>query len=324
MAGIGLWRVGNAAPRRLQVADSVAERQLEDWIEGDPRLLEQGLEIVARQLRTDGGPLDLLGLDAQGRWVLIEIKRDRLRREVLSQAIDYASCLAAMVPQDLFAQCDAYLSSRSKPAVADLLRQRGVTASGEEGLEPVIYLVGTGIDPGLTRMVDYLAGNTSMSIRLVTFSVFVGHADDLIVTRELHEVDRPTATATPTTGSSVPTLDELQAQAEEHKAGAIWRQVVSTAEQAGLYPRRYSKSVMLAPPQNKTRCAIYLPTQYRKTEGVTHAYIAADVFEEFLNIPQDRVANLLGQEWVELRPDTVEQFCSGLSQLLAETNSNDR
>lgn len=321
MAGIGLWRIGDAEPRRLHVADSITERQLEDWIEKDPRMLEQGLEIVARQLRTDGGPLDLLGLDAQGRWVLIEIKRDRLRREVLSQAIDYASCLAAMDPQDLFAQCDAYLSGRSKPGVAELLRQRGVTAHGDEGLEPVIYLVGTGLDPGLTRMIDYLSGTASLSIRLVTFSVFAGYADEVLITRELHEADEPAASAASTSKGEIPSLDELQAQAEEHNAGAIWRRLVSTGEEAGLYPRRYKKSVMLTPQRNKTRCAIFLPTQHRKSDGVTHAYIAADVFEEFFNIPQDRVTEVLGHKWIELGPDTVERFCEGLTQLLGNRHT---
>lgn len=319
MAGIGLWAADRDGPRRLQVTESIAERQLEEWIEHDPQLLEQGLQIVARQLRTAGGPLDLLGIDAQGRWVLIEIKRDRLRREVLAQAIDYASCLAAMDPQELFAQCDAYLSGRSRPAVVELLRGRGV-AMHDEGLEPVIYLVGTGIDHGLTRMVEYLAKTATMSIRLVTFSVFSGHNGGIFITREIHEADQPPVARASTQAAELPSLDELQAQAEEHHAGVVWRQLVSAGEEAGLHARRYKKSVMLTPPQNRTRCAIYLPTDRRKIDGVAHAYVAADVFEEFLGVPQNRVAGRLGSEWVAVGQDGVDQFCEGIRELLEESN----
>ena len=77
MNAIGLWQIAEAGPARLVVASVAAERDLEDWIERDPALLERGLVIVGRQLRLEGGPLDLLTLDPQGRWVLIEIKRER-------------------------------------------------------------------------------------------------------------------------------------------------------------------------------------------------------------------------------------------------------
>jgi RecB family endonuclease NucS len=90
MNTIGLWHILDAGPERLQHAEVSVERDLEDWIEHDPSLLERGLVIVGRQIRLEGGPLDLLALDQQGRWVLIEMKRERLRREVIAQAIDYA------------------------------------------------------------------------------------------------------------------------------------------------------------------------------------------------------------------------------------------
>ena len=93
MDSIGLWQIANDGPTRLSPAPLDREKQLEDWIERDPALLERGLVIVARQLRLDGGPLDLLALDPQGRCVLIEIKRERLRREVIAQTSDDASCL---------------------------------------------------------------------------------------------------------------------------------------------------------------------------------------------------------------------------------------
>ena len=73
MTGIGLWSIADGMPARLTADEVERERFLEDWIEADPDLLERGLTIVARQLRLEGCPLDLLAIDQQGRWVLIEI-----------------------------------------------------------------------------------------------------------------------------------------------------------------------------------------------------------------------------------------------------------
>lgn len=154
MDTIGLWHITDTGPARLQSTELGAERDLEDWIERDPALLERGLVIIGRQIRLEGGPLDLLALDPQGRWVLIEIKRERLRRDVLAQAIDYASCLHRLDPAWLREQCDGYLRSKGRAETLDaLLEQRGRSLEAEaDGRDVVIYLVGTGLDPGLERM----------------------------------------------------------------------------------------------------------------------------------------------------------------------------
>ena len=56
----------------------------------NPTLLPGDLKIVGRQVKLDGGTLDLLAIDWQRRWVVIEIKRGRLYRKAVAQALDYA------------------------------------------------------------------------------------------------------------------------------------------------------------------------------------------------------------------------------------------
>jgi hypothetical protein len=41
------------------------------------------------------GPIDLLGIDKAGNTVIVEIKREKLPREALTQAIDYACVVSA-------------------------------------------------------------------------------------------------------------------------------------------------------------------------------------------------------------------------------------
>ena len=56
-------------------------------------MLMPGLKLVGRQTPTEGGPLDLLGVDEDGRLVVFELKREMLSREAVAQVIDYASYL---------------------------------------------------------------------------------------------------------------------------------------------------------------------------------------------------------------------------------------
>ena len=48
---------------------------LEETLVRNPDLLIPGLRLVGRQTPTDGGPLDLLGVDEDGRLIVFELKR---------------------------------------------------------------------------------------------------------------------------------------------------------------------------------------------------------------------------------------------------------
>lgn len=67
---------------------------LEEWIVSNPSIVSSDLVIIGKQVQTKSGPLDLLALDKSGNTVIIELKRDKLPREALAQAIDHASDIA--------------------------------------------------------------------------------------------------------------------------------------------------------------------------------------------------------------------------------------
>ena len=69
------------------------ESLLEETLVRNPDLLIPGLRLVGRQTPTDGGPLDLVGVDEDGRLIVFELKRGTLSRDAVAQIIDYASDL---------------------------------------------------------------------------------------------------------------------------------------------------------------------------------------------------------------------------------------
>ena len=100
MKNLKIWAIGNddtAAVTPLNSAEQAeSEWLLEDILTRNPGMLEDGLTLVGRQTETAGGPLDLLGVDSNGRLVVFELKRGMLNRDAIAQVIDYASYVDQM------------------------------------------------------------------------------------------------------------------------------------------------------------------------------------------------------------------------------------
>src|SRR5437764_1135300 len=86
-----IWKVGTQ-PQPLIESSLAAESLLEEMIVANPLLMSDEWMLIGRQEGTGfGGRIDLLAIAPDGTLVLIEIKRDRTPREVVAQALDYAS-----------------------------------------------------------------------------------------------------------------------------------------------------------------------------------------------------------------------------------------
>lgn len=71
----------------------VDEKILEDFLERHIEELEKGLKLVGRQYPTISGPIDLLAKDNNGRFVVIELKKNRVSDKVIGQVSRYVSFL---------------------------------------------------------------------------------------------------------------------------------------------------------------------------------------------------------------------------------------
>src|SRR5690349_9033672 len=96
-----LFKVSGSDLVPLQRARLATEDQIEGWIARDPRRIGLEVMIIGRQIITAfGGRIDLLGLDRDGNSMIIELKRDRTPREIVSQVLDYASWVRKLTPKE--------------------------------------------------------------------------------------------------------------------------------------------------------------------------------------------------------------------------------
>jgi hypothetical protein len=89
---------GDGSPRptqgRTAVRPTLAERNLEDFIVHQLEAIEPGLRLEKRQLSTPAGRLDLLCKDANGNYVVVELKRTQGTDQVVGQILRYMGWLS--------------------------------------------------------------------------------------------------------------------------------------------------------------------------------------------------------------------------------------
>jgi hypothetical protein len=136
--------------------------------------------LIGRQERTTGGPLDLLAIAPDGALVLIELKRERTPREVVAQAIDYASWVEGLEAEDIAAIYARFSSGRD--LAADFQAQFGQRLDEETLNEShQIVIVAASLDESSERIAAYL-NKRGIAINVLCFQVF-GFADHQLLSR---------------------------------------------------------------------------------------------------------------------------------------------
>jgi Holliday junction resolvase-like predicted endonuclease len=289
---------------------------LEEWIEREPGLLEEGLTIVGRQVQLAAGPVDLLAVDPQGQWVVVELKRAAVRRDAVAQALDYASCVASMAYEELAQAADAYLTRSGGGRSLDaLLRERGTLEAARGAPRDVrIFVAGAGQDVGLDRLVGYLAGAFGVPIAAVSYGVFALPDGERVLIRQRHEAE---AAQTPALVRPVTVESVLARLGDTAAAGAVRQIAPAAAERHGLHARPYKSSVMFTPPDNRTRCLFTVWLEPRAS-GALRAWISGDGFAEFYGARGGEVEHALGAlGWREFPPAEAPSFVAGLDGLFA-------
>src|SRR5208282_4321341 len=108
-----IWKVA-PQPQPLVESSLASERLLEEMIVAAPRVLSDEWMLIGRQEDTGfGGRIDLLAIAPDGSLVLIELKRGRTPRDVVAQALDYASWVGKLRSEDIAAIYNRFAPGKS-------------------------------------------------------------------------------------------------------------------------------------------------------------------------------------------------------------------
>ena len=185
MDKVMMWTIeGPQASPVQRIGGMDSEQRLEKILVKNPGLMPD-LALVGQQMGTKNGRLDLLGVDRDGRLVVVELKRGTLSRGAIAQIIDYASSLEEMDLGTLV----KYISDKSGALGIDDFEKwytENFRVEDLESLRPLrMFLVGLGADDTTERMVNFLS-NRNVDISLLTFYGFTYENKTLLV-RQMHQ-----------------------------------------------------------------------------------------------------------------------------------------
>lgn len=150
------------------------EKNVEDWIEKDPEIiLGEKMIIIDRQPATsEGEKPDLLAVDSEGGLVIIEVKNERAKREIIGQVFDYASQLT-----------EADLEEVASKYGRDLRQEFKETFGEHEevnfNMKQRIMIVAPELDPALPRIINFLT-SYEVDIQAVTLGFHKDGASEYI------------------------------------------------------------------------------------------------------------------------------------------------
>jgi len=180
------WQIqdGKLLPLKSSlVADGKKEKDdLEQWIKSNPQILGEDIVLIGEQVQTSSGPLDFLGIDTSGNTVIVELKRDKLPREALVQAIDYASDVADWEVDRFREICQSFTSQPLEDYLQSIFEGINVEDLAINQAQRLL-LVGLTVEEPLARMIEWLSDKYNVGINAVMLNYVVTSGGDQILSR---------------------------------------------------------------------------------------------------------------------------------------------
>jgi len=169
-----IWKVGEK-PERLTSSKLDSERELEEMICSDIGILNEQWMLIGRQVLTAyNKAIDLLAIDSTGSLIIIELKKERTPREVVAQAIDYASWIQQLdssAVADIFQKfAQKYLHSNE--SLDQAFQEKFGIKLDEDDLNSShqTVIIASELDSSSERIVKYLS-NLNVPLNVVFFRV---------------------------------------------------------------------------------------------------------------------------------------------------------
>lgn len=228
------------------------EKILEEWIEADPSIVGDGLVVVGRQVKFEGGHADLVAIDPQGRWVVIEIKRGRNVRQDLAQALDYGSSLAYESADSLRSRLSSALTGKPHREAALAAMDAALTDEGPLPREVALLITGVGVQDSTERIQQHLR-HYGMDVRVTTLEAHRASDGRIVLVRDVDGADEGDSASSVTADREDwdERVERIRAVARDGQVLPALDRWLKAVDRAGLLARPYKHSIMVGPPTHK-------------------------------------------------------------------------
>jgi len=173
---VAIWRI-DAKVEPISFSGIDYEARLQQIIADDISIVDPDLMVIGREVATSyGGRIDILAMDASGNLVVIELKRNKTPREVVSQALDYGYWVRRVTTDaiaDTFIDYQRRFLRVDNPRGIDAaLNERFSIIPDELNADHRLVVVASELDPATERIVTYLQEEYGVDINVVFFQAF--------------------------------------------------------------------------------------------------------------------------------------------------------
>jgi len=165
-----IWRIGQK-PTPLMPSKLENEELLEEMIESDASILEDEWLLIGRQVVTKyKKEIDLLAIAPDSSLVIIELKKSKTPRDVVAQAIDYASWVEHLKADEISSIYENYSKGKN---LKEAFQNKFHVELEEENLNQShqMVIVASELDDDTQRIINYLS-ERGIAINAVFFEVF--------------------------------------------------------------------------------------------------------------------------------------------------------
>ena len=187
-----------ARPISLAEAGLTERGHLQEWVLAHPEMLGSDVKVVAfefgRWTAASGtlarDRLDVLGLDRDGRLVVVELKRDQAPDTVDMQALKYAALVSRFTYDDLARVHAQYLThKRGEPVTAEtaaLELEEWATITEESLRLPRLILLAAEFPATVTATVVFLHQQLGLDVQLRKFQAYRTAQETLVTVSQLY------------------------------------------------------------------------------------------------------------------------------------------
>lgn len=175
MQEIKLWNIDGENVSQISQSKLDYENRLEKWLIEDISILSNSLAIIGSQVITAyNKKIDILAVNRIGEILIIELKRDKTYREIVAQALDYATWVKDLNYDELNGIFNKYGNSEYNDLGEYFSSKFNIDSEEIEfNSDHKMLIVGSEIDDSTVRIIDYLSSEPySVNINAVNFNYF--------------------------------------------------------------------------------------------------------------------------------------------------------
>lgn len=170
-----IWQISGKV-EQIKESKLDNENELESVLQSNIEILNENWLVIGRQVQTRFNKyIDLLAIDANGSIIILELKKDKTYRDVVGQAIDYASWVKTLSSDDIADIFETFDSKylKSKQSLDQAFFNKFRIKLDEELLNSShqMIIVASELDSNSERIVKYLS-EYSIPVNVVFFKIF--------------------------------------------------------------------------------------------------------------------------------------------------------